>query len=81
MNLRGPITLNYYKMETLANFLGTGFILWCIAGIIIGLGIVFYNGRELWSIYCKLAYYSHFILPSNLYYWTARPGEDPRKEI
>lgn len=28
-------------METLANFLGTGFILWCIAGIIIGLGIVF----------------------------------------
>ena len=28
-------------METLANFLGTGFILWGIAGIIIGLGIVF----------------------------------------
>lgn len=28
-------------METLANFLGTGFILWFVAGIIICLGIVF----------------------------------------
>lgn len=41
----------------------------------------FYNGRELWSIYCELAYYSHFILPYNLYYWIARSGKDPRKEI
>ena len=28
-------------METLANFLGTGFILWFVAGIIICLGIFF----------------------------------------
>lgn len=40
MNLR-TYNIKLYKMETLANVLGTGFILWFVAGIIICLGIVF----------------------------------------